>query len=78
MKLCSYTNFGALFSTVDVDFRFLAYIKIFEIAKFVYYNPNTFPIGRRGYHIWLFWLASDEKYSLCLASSGTVRKRTRG
>ena len=36
MKLCSYTNFGALFSTVDVDFRFFAYIKIFGIAKFVY------------------------------------------
>ena len=36
MKLCSYTSFWALFSTVDVDFRFFAYIKIFEIAKFVY------------------------------------------
>ena len=36
MKLCSCTNFGAFFSTVDIDFRFLAYFKIFEIAKFVY------------------------------------------
>ena len=33
MKLCS---FGALFSTVDVDFCFFACIKIFETAKFVY------------------------------------------
>ena len=40
MKLCSYTNFGVLFSTVDVDFRFFAYIKIFEIAKFVYGIPK--------------------------------------
>ena len=36
MILCSYTNFGALFSTVDVEFRFFAYTKIFEIGKFVY------------------------------------------
>ena len=36
MKLCSYTNFGALFSTVDIDFRFFVYFEIFEIAKFVY------------------------------------------
>ena len=35
-EICSYTNFGALFSTVDVDFRFSDNIKIFEIAKFVY------------------------------------------
>ena len=40
MKLCSYTNFGALYSTVDVDFHFFAHIKIFEIAKFVYYFQN--------------------------------------
>ena len=33
MNLCSHTNFGALFSTVDVDFRFFAHIKIFEIAS---------------------------------------------
>ena len=36
MKLFSYTNFEALFLTVDVDFCYFAYIKIFEIAKFVY------------------------------------------
>ena len=32
MKISSYTNFEALFSTVDVDFRFFNHIKIFEIA----------------------------------------------
>ena len=37
MKLYSHTNFGELFSSVDVDFRFFAYIEIFEISKFVYY-----------------------------------------
>ena len=37
MKLCNYTNFGALFSTVDVHVCFFAYIKIFEIAKCVCY-----------------------------------------
>ena len=36
MKLCSYTNFGRIFLTVNVGFRFFAYIKIFEIVKFVY------------------------------------------
>ena len=41
MKLCIYTNFGALFSTVDVDFGFFAHIKIFEIAKFVYWTKLT-------------------------------------
>ena len=33
---CGYTKFGALFLTVDIDFRIFAYIQIFEIAKFVY------------------------------------------
>ena len=41
MTLCSYTNFGVLFSTVDVDFCFLTYIKIYEIAKFVYCSKTV-------------------------------------
>ena len=41
MKLCSYTNFEALFSTVDIDFCFLTYIKICEIAKFVYCSKTV-------------------------------------
>ena len=48
MKLCSYTNFGALFSTVDVDFFFLTYIKIYEIAKFVYCSKNFVTLSDKG------------------------------
>ena len=49
MKLCSYSNFGALFSTVDVDFRFYAYVKIVEIAKFVYYLSENIYLRAFGY-----------------------------
>ena len=41
MKLCSYINFGALFSTVGVDFCLLTYIKIYEIAKFFYCSKTV-------------------------------------
>ena len=41
MKLYSHTNFGGLFSTVGVDFRFFAYIEIIEIAKFVYHARGS-------------------------------------
>ena len=55
MKLCSYTNFRALFLTVDVDFCFFAYIKIFEIAKFVYCFTEE----------WLRQVSSNKLISKC-------------
>ena len=36
MKLCKYTNFDALFSSVEIDFPFLCLNQSFEAVKFVY------------------------------------------
>ena len=53
MKPCSYTNFGTPYSTVDVDFRFSAHIKIFEIAKFFYCYINSMSLDARSVKVFL-------------------------
>ena len=40
-KLCILTNFSALFPTEGMNFRSLACIQIFAIAKWVIFNVNT-------------------------------------
>ena len=52
MKLYSYPNFRSLFSTVDLDFRFLAsYIIILEMPKFVYCTVPPINLCICGKHI---------------------------
>ena len=59
-KLRIFTNFGALFPTEEMNFRSLACIQIFAIAKWVIFNVNT--IITLFYAYWTQVIISPQNY----------------
>ena len=72
IKLRSYTKFGALFSTVDVNFRYFAYIKIFETLNLsivrnyclIVWHWNIIGVIFR--HLWFHFLFSSSDSVLAI------------